>query len=568
MSDESLRAAVSAIWERAREAVLERVGTLDVAARAALAGTLSTELRRTAEREAHKLAGAVGSFGFWEASTLAREIEQLLGGDDLISPSGARHLVDLAAQMRQQLEAGIGETGDAGDEGEDHTPAAPRPRLLLIATDRDLRDRVAVEARSLGVDVVASQTVDDARTKLTAAVDAVVLDLSLDGGGTALLEELHTSRPVLPVIVISSGDAFQDRVDAARLGGRGFLQKPVRPSQIFELLRDTLVLSHEELPTIVAVDDDRDLLTLIEAILTPIGVHFVKCHDPMRALNYLVEYPPDLVMLDVDMPGVNGIELCRVLRNDPRWAATPILFLTARTEPASVLRMFEAGADDFVAKPVLGPELVARVRNRLERTRMLRLAADVDSLTGVATRRRGVEVLERFFRLAQRQQMPISMASIDLDHFKQVNDRYGHLVGDMVLRRVAATLSAGFRGEDIVARWGGEEFLVAMYSIPGGSAARRLEQALERLRHETFEAAGQSFGVTFSAGVAEFPSDASNWMSLYRVADDALSRAKAGGRNRIESTRPMTRARTPISTGSVPHADPRRDPQSPRPSDR
>src|SRR4029079_3647968 len=98
----------------------------------------------------------------------------------------------------------------------------------------------------------------------------------------------------------------------------------------------------------------------------------------------------------------DGIELCRVLRNDPRWAAVPVLFLTGKTDSETVTRMFEAGADDYVAKPVRPDEMITRVRNRLERTRMLRLAADVDSLTGIATRRRGIGVLGRVFKLAQR----------------------------------------------------------------------------------------------------------------------------------------------------------------------
>ncbi len=373
----------------------------------------------------------------------------------------------------------------------------------------------------------------EARTVLRGNVDAVVLDTTLPDAGFAFLQELHSAHPSIAVIVISDSDEFQNRVDAARLGGRGFLQKPVRPSQLVDLLRDVLVAAPDEVATIVAVDDDPELLEVLKQLLQPTGARVVTVTDSLRVLNVLVEHAPDLVMLDVDMPGLNGIELCRVLRNDPRWAALPVLFLTAHTEPAVVTSMFEAGADDFVSKPVVGPELLARVRNRLERTRMLRLAGDVDSLTGVATRRRGIEVLERIFRLAQRQRQPISLAAIDLDRFKDVNDAYGHLVGDMVLRRVATILSSCFRGEDIVARWGGEEFVVAIYSMPCGAAARRLNIALEKLRAEVFETAGTTLKVTFSAGVAEFPTDGEDWTSVYRVADDALSRAKAAGRNRV-----------------------------------
>ena len=523
---------MSAIWERSRDVIMGRVVVLEGAVLALLAGNLTTDSRRQAEREAHKLAGTVGTFGFWTASKFAREAEDLLAGAEPIGPADTLRLSNLAVQIRRDLERSADEASRPADEDCDQETGVRRPRLIVVDESLEFRDRVTTEARSLGIEVIGVASANDARGLLGSA-SALVLDLAVPEAGMAFLEEMHDSHPSLPVVVISNGDAFQDRVDAARLGGRGFLQRPVRPAQIFDVLRDALVVSHDELPTIVAVDDDPTVLSLLTGLLEPVGAHVVRCSEPLRALSFLVEYAPDLVMLDVDMPGLNGIELCRVLRNDPRWAAVPILFLTGRVDPENVTMMFEAGADDFVGKPVTGPELVARVRNRLERTRMLRLAADVDSLTRVATRRHGIEVLERFLRLAQRQRQPVSLAVIDLDHFKQVNDRFGHLIGDMVLRRVAALLAGYFRGEDVVARWGGEEFVIGMYAMPADAAVRRLQSALAKLHSEEFEAGDSTLSVTFSAGVAEFPADGDEWTTLYRVADSALSSAKAGGRNRV-----------------------------------
>jgi diguanylate cyclase (GGDEF)-like protein len=530
--DDAIRSAMSAVWERSRDVIMGRVGAIEGAVLALLAGNLTPQSRRQAEREAHKLAGTVGTFGFWDASKLAHEAEELLAGAEPIGPADTLRLSNLAVQIRRELERSPHEVARAEEARQEQESGARRPRLVIVDEDVQFRERVAMEASSLGIDVVGVPAADDARGLLNGA-NGLILDLSTTDVAMGFLEELHASHPALPVVVISDGDAFQDRVDAARLGGRGFLQKPVRPAQIFDVLRDALVVSQDERPTIVTVDDDPTVLTLIATLLEPIGARVVKCSEPLRALSFLVEFAPDLVMLDVDMPGLNGIELCRVLRNDPRWAAVPILFLTGRADPENVTMMFEAGADDFVSKPVTGPELVARVRNRLERTRMLRLAADVDSLTGVATRRRGIEVLERYFRLAQRQRQPISVAVIDLDHFKQVNDRFGHLIGDTVLRRVAALLASFFRGEDIVARWGGEEFLIGMYAMPADAAVRRLQTALAKLHAERLEAGDSSLSVTFSAGVAEFPADGDEWTTLYRVADAALSNAKAAGRNRV-----------------------------------
>jgi diguanylate cyclase (GGDEF)-like protein len=240
------------------------------------------------------------------------------------------------------------------------------------------------------------------------------------------------------------------------------------------------------------------------------------------------------VLLDVEMPGIGGLELCRVLRADPRWRSVPVLFLTARTDTETVRAVFAAGADDFVAKPFVGPELAARIHNRLERVRLQQAYAETDPLTGIPNRRGSAAVLERFLRLAAAEGEPVAVGVVDLDRFKEVNDGCGHAAGDEVLARVARVLHKRFRAQDVVARWGGEEFLVAMYGMDRADGVQRLAEALEVLREERFAPHGcPPLRVTFSAGVAEFPADGRDVASLYRAADGALYAAKEHGRDRV-----------------------------------
>jgi diguanylate cyclase (GGDEF)-like protein len=534
MIHDPVRRGVHAIWERAHASILGHVAALNNAAASLATGSLDGDARLDAGRDARRLAAASGTFGFWDAAALAREAETLLIGGESLPPADVARLKQIAGDLgRQFADSRLERRRESDVNTAPVSSPTTNARLLVIGNDNELRERIAAEARLLGVDVLGVDTAAAARSLLIGAADAVVLDLTLDGAGIPLLEELNHAYPNLPVLVVAEGERFDERVEAARLGARGFLQKPVRPAQIIDILRDTLIFSRSERATIVVVGDDRGLLAQMESLLGPLGARIVAVTEPLRVLGVLAETAPDLVIMDMDMPQLNGIELCRVMRNDPRWAAVAVLFLAEHPEPSTITRMFEVGADDFVVKPVLGPELVARVKNRIERTRLLRRAADIDSLTGVATRRRGIEVLDRLFRLAHRQRQHISVAAIDLDNFKDVNDRFGHLVGDGVLRRAAAILANCFRGEDVVARWGGEEFVVGMYSMPAAAAASRLKQALDKLRAERFQGGDSTFCVTFSAGVAEFPHDGGDWMTLYRVADECLTRAKTTGRNRV-----------------------------------
>jgi diguanylate cyclase (GGDEF)-like protein len=234
------------------------------------------------------------------------------------------------------------------------------------------------------------------------------------------------------------------------------------------------------------------------------------------------------------MPHISGIELCQVVRNDSLWGGLPIVFLTAHTDTEIVNQVFTVGADDFVSKPIVGPELVTRIINRLERIKLLRSLAEIDPLTRVANRQKSTKDLEKFLRLSQRYKQPLCLAILDLDHFKQINDRYGHATGDAVLRQMGQLLLQSFKSEDVVARWGGEEFVIGMYGMTRSEGVQRLVKLLKSLNQPKFTTPDRTqLQVTFSAGVAEYPGDGADLQSLYQSADAALYQAKLAGRCRV-----------------------------------
>ncbi len=528
-----LGAAVAALWDKFRDTIFARVDAVEEAALALLEGKLDDETRRGAEREAHKLAGAAGSFGFADASRLAREAEGILGGD-APAPAQALRLSELAVGLRAVLERG---PAPAPEPARTHA-TDDRPFLLVVDADRDMADRLAIEAggRQFRTEVAAG--VSQARRVLTRQrPDVVLLDLSLEESlpvGLDFLAELSRREPPIPAVVLTARTDFTDRVEVARRGGRGFLQKPVAPRQAVDAVAGVL---RERTPAdthLLAVDDDPAVLGAVRALLEPRGIRVTTLDDPLRFWETLEQTAPDVLVLDVDMPHLGGLELCRVVRADPRWTGIPVLFLTARTDADTVQRVFAAGADDFVTKPFVGPELVTRLTNRLDRVQLHRTLAETDPLTGLANRRKSEEVAQHFLRLAARKEQPFSLAVIDLDHFKAVNDRAGHAAGDEVLQRIARLLLRSFRAEDVVARWGGEEFVIGMFGMEKGAGVQRLTQVLGRFSQERFDGPdGEEFSVTFSAGIAEFPRDGRELPDLYRLADQALYQAKEEGRARV-----------------------------------
>jgi diguanylate cyclase (GGDEF)-like protein len=234
----------------------------------------------------------------------------------------------------------------------------------------------------------------------------------------------------------------------------------------------------------------------------------------------------------VQMPGVDGIELARMIRQSRRHLSLPIIFLSGEQDANLQMQARHFGGDDFIAKPIEPLRLASLVRLKAERSGALRSMMERDSLTGLYNHGRFKDRLAHEIERCRRTGGEVSLAMIDLDHFKQINDRFGHLIGDNIIRALSNTLTAGLRRIDVIGRYGGEEFGVILLETPPLAARVAIDKLRERFAGLTFEASGATFNATFSAGVAGSRTH-SEVNSLMAAADQALYAAKHAGRNLV-----------------------------------
>lgn len=297
-------------------------------------------------------------------------------------------------------------------------------------------------------------------------------------------------------------------------------------------------------PVVLIADDDDVAREAVTEMLERQGMVVEACKDGQAALDRALHGGVDLVLLDVVMPRLGGFECCRLIKAATEEHFLPVVLLTIRSDTESRVEGLRIGADDYVGKPFDERELLARVTGLLHmkrlhdylamaKVRLERLAIH-DELTGLYNYRYLRTRVHEEFKRAERYEDALACVMIDIDHFKSVNDRHGHDIGDLVLREVAKRLKQGVREVDVVARYGGEEFLLVLPSTYVAGAIKVADRIRETIEKEPIEAGSTTHEITISAGVAAFPNPGiDNKDRLLKAADQALYRAKAEGRNRV-----------------------------------
>lgn len=304
--------------------------------------------------------------------------------------------------------------------------------------------------------------------------------------------------------------------------------------------------------SVLVVDDSdtvrRELIHILKEKSIFSAYH--EAEDGLQGFKVLLGCKADIILCDVDMPRMDGFKLISMVRSREEYRDVPIILITGKEERESKIRGLEMGASDYITKPFDTGELVARINVQLKlknlqdqlkkANELLLTMSNTDHLTGLYNRRFLEEALAREFQRAQRRRNNLSVLILDIDHFKRINDTYGHQRGDSVLCKVASLFRKELRDYDTAARFGGEEFIAVVPEASMTEAATIAERIRKAIERAVFNESGDALKITVSLGLATFPApEIDSAEDLIREADKALYRAKTKGRNRIEAMLPF-----------------------------
>ena len=492
----------------------------------------------------HKLAGAAGTFGLGKLGQRARELEQQ-----------AESWLQALQQEQQSLEnfcLGLEQLAQLQFDSETPenpvkptkkpkalAPGASARRIYILEDQLAIGENMRLTLNNFGYHAEHFSHIAD----LDAAMqrhhpDALIVDVNLPDEQQSGLEyaaalQKKLEHP-LPLLVITTLDDFATQLEAVRVGAQGYFVKPVDIPQLENRLERCFAQQQGEPYRVLIIDDDRELACRYSLILRDANMHVEMLHDPAEIFTRMRSFNPEVVLLDVNMPDCTGPELAQIIRFNDDWLRVPIIYLSAETGIAQQMSALIKAGDDFVTKPISDNALVTTVFSRAQRARLLSDALSRDSLTGLLKHADIKEQVGIELERAQRSGKPASVAMLDIDFFKKVNDHYGHAAGDNVIRALANLLRQRLRRIDSLGRYGGEEFLVVLPDCTAEQALRVLDEIRQRFAELQFIADANEFTVTLSAGIASTENAPASADALLEMADRALYRAKNSGRNQVQ----------------------------------
>jgi len=506
----------------------------------------------------HRLAGSGGAFGFPEITETARTAEAQLGKASTATAalSAEQHdqlLVALSALC--EVLKNCAEPGDFEARVPLTITAPPHPvkpaDTNLIYILEESPDQSASLAAQLWAYRYTVQTFTELealeRTLATAQPTAVIVDSAAPADMSASIAAIRQLRlqaaANTPILFASMLNNLPARLEALHAGAVAYFTKPFHVSDLIDRLDEMLATPAADPYRVLIVDDDPQMAEFYQVVLENAGMRTRVATDPMTIMAPLVEFQPELLLVDLYMPGCNGLELATALRQEAAYARLPIVFSSLENDPEKRLACLGIGADDYLTKPVSADYLARLIAARVNRNRKVQHVITQDSLTGLLNRNAFMERFEATLGLLARKPGKLAFALIDLDNFKRINERYGHLAGDIALKNTARQLLKRLRRSDIIGRYNGEEFVAVLQNADAATAHARLDEIRAAVGAFPHRIGSEAFYVTFSVGVTGFdheaqtgsspPPDTLQWL---KAVSEALQQAQQSGGNRVKVT--------------------------------
>jgi diguanylate cyclase (GGDEF)-like protein len=491
-------------------------------------------------RLVHNLSGSSATFGFHEVSRCAHEIDEKLGL--LLDHASVETQGAVIGPLLESLGVLVGKCGSKTNDGLRPEKRNSVSRLVdddvivLVLEDDDVYAReIEYHLSYFGYTVRLCQNIQEADSIIGEIMpDIIMFDIILPGddlGGINSYLELRSKFGDLPpTFFFSMRDDLEARLEAVRAGASGYFVKPLDYGEVVDQLEYVLTRKNEDQYRIMIIDDDIDIAKRTSLILEQSGAISRVIVDTRELLHSLSDFRPELILMDLNMPNASGVELAKIIRQQNAYIDTTIVFHSTETQVHKHMEAMRSGGDDFLIKPVPDDDLVTGLFTRLKRSRSINHLMIRDSLTNLINHSNVEDMLNRELMRSKRTGDILSYAMIDIDHFKLVNDRYGHLVGDNVLVTLSRFLKQKFRATDVVGRYGGEEFAVILPDTNIVTALKLFEDVrleFSRIRHV---GANQKFTVSLSIGLASCPPFTSV-EAIQNAADNALYESKHKGRN-------------------------------------
>ncbi len=486
----------------------------------------------------HTLAGSAGTFGLAALGASAKKLEQQcqLWLQSQQAPAELEITLFLQSftQLSQQNRLVVAELKLPEVTG---VSEKSNTIIYLLEDESDTARHLCLTLATFGYQIEWFQQLHQLETALQQQTpDALIVDIELPDeaeSGLSFINRLQQNGTQLPLFVLTTHDDFDHYLQAVRSGALGYFVKPLNASALEARLQRLLAARQRDAFRVLIVDDDQLLAQHYALVLENAGLRAEILHNPAEIFAGLRKFHPDVILLDVNMPQCTGPELAQLIRLQDEWLGVPIIYLSSETDSERQLEVLIKAGDDFLTKPISDSALIVAIFARAKRARQLAEVMTKDSLTGLLQHAHIKERLTNELVRSLRHQQQVSVVMLDIDHFKKVNDNYGHLTGDQVITSLSNLLKQQLRKTDMIGRYGGEEFLLVLPECQVEKAMLVVEKMRESFAKLPFSFEGHQFNCTFSAGIAsglgmEFADQ------VIEQADQALYQAKTAGRNQVK----------------------------------